>query len=105
MKRLTKVTLKTLAVLAIVASSIAVGPGWGVAIGTLVIIVIVVVGGVVDHFVEKKGWLPFGGPRPRRRRDDEVATPQQTEGADNEEIEEGTKPQHSDNREVPPPDR
>jgi hypothetical protein len=91
MKRLTKVTLKTLAVLAIVASSIAVGPGWGVAIGTLVIIVIVVVGGVVDHFVEKKGWLPFGGPR--------------TEGADNEEIEEGTKPQHSDNREVPPPDR
>lgn len=93
MKRLTKVTLKTLVILAIVAGSIAVGPSWWSAIGTLAIIIIVIAGIVVDHFVVKKGWPPFGGPWPRRRRDDEETMPQLTEGADNEETEEGTKPQ------------
>jgi len=93
MKRPLKITLKALAILAVIAAIIALGPGWGTLIGTLAIIIIVVVGLVVDHIAEKNKWPPFGGPWPRRRRDDEDVVPQLTERVDNEATEERKEPQ------------
>ncbi len=84
MKRPLKVTLKIVAVLAIVAGSIAVGPGWWTLIGFFSIIAIVILGEWAEWISNKKGWGPFGGPWPRRRRDDEEAVPQLTEGDNNE---------------------
>ena len=91
MRRWAKVTLKTLAILAIIAGSIAIGPFWP-ALGALALVVIVIVSLVVDHLIDKGKWPPFGGPWPRRRRDDENAVPQLTEG-DHEDPEERKKPQ------------
>ena len=53
MKRPLKVTLTIVAFLAIIAGSIAIGPGWSSAIGTVAIILIVIIGMVVDHLAEK----------------------------------------------------
>jgi len=88
MKRSVKVTLKTLAILAIVAGMIAVGPGWGAVIGFFVIIAIIVLGELAEWISKKKGWPPFGGPWHA----DKDPAPQLTEG-DHEDPEERKEPQ------------